>query len=133
LADFLQDGGGLKNLHKQKVGKWGEEIAAEYLSDHGCAVKARNVRTGEGEIDLVVELEGDTRFVEVKSRTSRKFGFPEESITLKKYEHMFSAAECYLGDASSDAKSWHLDVIAIYGKPGSSDIEIEWFRDVEVE
>jgi len=108
-------------------------LACEYLAARGCPVKARNVRTPEGEIDLVAEMDGETRFIEVKSRTSRTFGYPEEAITLTKYEHMSAAAEWYLNSSEARVKNWHLDVIAIFGKPGTAGLEIEWFKDVEVE
>ncbi len=122
----------MKNLYRQKIGKWGEAIASEYLAANGCNILAANVRTSEGEIDLVVELAGETRFVEVKSRTSRKFGYPEESITVVKYEHMVAAAESYLSKLEKSIEDWHLDVVAVYGKPESGIIEVEWFKDVEV-
>ncbi len=125
-------GGFLKNLYKQKIGKWGEAAASEYLVAQGCSIVARNERTPEGEIDLIVKLSGETRFVEVKSRTSHKFGYPEESITLNKYEHMVSAAEWYLSNAAVADGTWHLDVLAVYGNPGSTKIEMKWFKDVEV-
>ena len=129
----MHGGGTLKNLYRQKVGRWGEGVACEYLAAMGCSVKARNVRTPEGEIDLVVEMDGETRFIEVKARTSRKFGYPEEAITLTKYEHMSAAAESYLSGLNAISCPWHLDVIAIFGKPGSTEMEIEWFKDVDVE
>lgn len=123
----------MKNLYKQKIGKWGENAAAEYLIAQGCSLVARNERTPEGEIDLIVELSGETRFVEVKSRTSHKFGYPEESITLNKYEHMVSAAEWFMSNsAATPDGTWHLDVVAVYGNPGSTKIEMKWFKDVEV-
>jgi putative endonuclease len=115
-------GGGLKNLYKQKIGRWGEAAASEYLVAQGCSLVATTVRTPEGEI----------RFVEVKSRTSRKFGYPEESITRNKYEHMYSAAEWYLSNACTAESTWHLDVVAVYGNPDSNNIELKWFKDVEV-
>jgi len=115
----------LKDLYKQKIGRWGEAAASEYLIAQGCSLIARNVRTPEGEIDLIVELVGEIRFVEVKSRTSRKFGYPEESITRNKYEHMNSAAEWYLSNAAAADGTWHLDVVAVYGNPGSNNIELK--------
>jgi putative endonuclease len=123
----------LKNHYRQVVGKWGETAAADYLMRQGCLVKEVNVRTSEGEIDLIVELEGELRFVEVKTRTSNRFGNPEEAITRRKFDHMRRAAESYLAEKTDEAGSWHLDVIAIQGKPGSQNLEFEWFKDVEIE
>ncbi len=51
----------------QKVGQWGEQAAANYLSAKGYEIKARNVRTPYGEIDLIARKDGFTIFVEVKA------------------------------------------------------------------
>lgn len=123
----------MKNRYRQKIGKWGESAAAQFLEQQGCALVALNVRTPEGEIDLIVELDGELRFVEVKTRTTAGFGNPEESITRRKFEHMCSAAERYLVDHEKASGTWHLDVMAINGKPGSTDLNFEWFKDVELE
>ena len=54
----------------QRVGQWGEQAAADYLSAKGYEIMARNVRTPYGEIDLIAQKDGFTIFVEVKARTS---------------------------------------------------------------
>jgi putative endonuclease len=102
--------------HNQRIGKWGEETAAEYLVQKGCEIVGRNVRTPYGEIDIVAR-QGDTIiFVEVKTRTSNTMGLPEESITPRKREHMIACAEHYAAEHEID--NWQIDVISIEGKPG---------------
>lgn len=103
--------------HNQRVGKWGEDTAAEYLTQHGCDILARNVRTPYGEIDIVAQQGDSTLFVEVKTRTSNKMGLPEDSITARKRQHMISAAEHYA--AEHEIGHWQIDVISIEGKPES--------------
>lgn len=122
----------LKNRYRQNIGKWGETAAAQYLEGQGCAVVAVNVRTPEGEIDLIVEQGGELRFVEVKTRTSVGFGNPEESVTRRKFEHMTRAAMKYLSDHELAEGTMHLDVVAVTGKPGASNLIFEWFKDVEI-
>ena len=104
--------------HNQRIGKWGEDTAAEYLTEHGYEIVARNARTPYGEIDIVARLGDVTIFVEVKTRTSNKMGLPEESITARKREHMLAAADHYAAEREID--HWQIDVIAIEGKPGSN-------------
>jgi len=104
----------------QKIGTWGESVAAEYLEKHGCAVIARNVRTPYGEIDIVAEKDGFTIFVEVKTRTSSSLGPPEISVTPRKQEHMLAAAEHYAQENEID--HWQIDVIAVEGKPGKQPV-----------
>lgn len=121
-----------KNLYRQQIGRWGEQFAADYLVDSGFVVLGRNIHTPEGEIDLVVRSGKETRFIEVKTRTSKKFGYPEEAVESRKYDHMQAAAEWFLDQNPGLEEDWHLDVIAILGKPGSKDIEINWIKDAEL-
>ena len=106
--------------HNQRIGKWGEDVAAEYLTQKGCEIIGRNVRTPYGEIDIIAKQGDTTIFVEVKTRTSNKMGLPEESITPKKQEHMIACAENYAAD--NEIEVWQIDVISIEGKPGTEPI-----------
>lgn len=104
--------------HNQRIGKWGEEVATEYLAGRGYEILARNARTPYGEIDIVAKQSEIVIFVEVKTRTSNKMGLPEESINARKRQHMLSAAEHYA--AENEIDHWQIDVISIEGKPGST-------------
>lgn len=113
--------------HNQKIGKWGEEAAAEYLLAKGYQVLEKNARTSAGEIDIVATIEDITVFVEVKARTSRSFGLPEEALTTRKLKHMRAAAEIYAADHEID--TWQCDAIAVEGVPGVPP-RIEHFENV---
>ncbi len=102
----------------QKVGQWGEQVAADYLSVNGYEIIAHNVRTPYGEIDLIAQKDGFTIFVEVKARTSSSLGPPEIAVTPRKQQHMLSCAEHYVQQNEID--HWQIDVIAVEevnGKP----------------
>ncbi len=115
--------------YKQILGAWGESQAAEFLTKNGLQIIAKNFRTSQGEIDLIAK-EGDVLvFVEVKTRSNLKFGFPEEAVTDKKVEHLLAAAETYLLE-NLDVQKWRMDVVAVLGKPGLRIPEIKWFTDV---
>jgi putative endonuclease len=99
--------------HKRSVGLKGEDLAAEYLAGKGYAILERNVRTHYGEIDLVM-MDGDTLvFVEVKTRTSRKYGYPEDAITNQKKIHLLDSAQEYLQVHPEFYRDWRIDVLAI--------------------
>ena len=102
--------------HNQEIGKWGEQAAADYLCQRGYQILDKNARTPFGEIDLVTRLETLTVFVEVKARTTRSFGLPEEAITPRKLAHMRACAEHYA--AGHEIDTWQLDVLAVEGLPG---------------
>jgi putative endonuclease len=113
--------------HNQKIGAWGEQAAAEYLAARGYEIVERNARTPYGEIDLVTRQEGFTVFVEVKARTTRRFGLPEEALTTRKLRHMRAAAGHYAAEHGID--NWQCDALAIEGAPGLEP-KIEHFENV---
>jgi putative endonuclease len=108
------------NLPPQELGSWGEKVAAEFLVEQGYTIVCHNERTPYGEIDLVTQQPQKstpggciTVFVEVKTRRSKTFGYPEESITSSKQEHLISAASHFLQEHPEMDQDWRIDVIAI--------------------
>ena len=95
------------------LGKWGEKVASEYLIKTGYQVLDRNVRTEYGEIDLIAEQGCVLVFVEVKTRQSSTYGYPEESITRLKIDHMIASAEAYLQTIPDYEGDWRIDVVAV--------------------
>jgi putative endonuclease len=69
---------------KDEVGKTGEQLAIKTLQDEGYRVLDRNWRGRSGELDAIA-LDGDTLVcVEVKTRSSLRFGHPAAAVTDKK-------------------------------------------------
>ena len=102
--------------HRQRLGKWGEETVAAYLTERGYPILTRNARTPYGEIDIVTK-EGDiTIFVEVKTLSSSSNFFPEQNVTARKRGHMLACAEHYAAENAID--HWQIDVIAVEGNVG---------------
>jgi putative endonuclease len=107
-------------ISSQELGRRGEKLAADFLSKQGYSILARNVHTPYGELDLVAEQRDTSNpaenlivFVEVKSRRSQSFGYPEDSITANKREHLISAAQHFLQEHPGLGDDWRIDVIAI--------------------
>lgn len=113
----------------QALGRWGETVAAEYLVGKGYHIEARNIRTTYGEIDLLATKEGELVFVEVKTRTTLSYGYPEEAITEKKLVHMIESAENYLQEQTDFKGNWRIDVIAIHKRNGKETPEITHFEN----
>ena len=95
------------------VGKFGEEVASKYLEAKGYKIKERNYRTFLGEIDIVCEYMGNIIFVEVKTRRSDKFGYPEEAVNFIKQQRIIKNALCYLSKYHIWEKNCCFDVILI--------------------
>jgi len=100
-------------VSRRETGILGERLAAEMLTDKGCLIVETNFRCPEGEIDIVA-LDGDCLvFVEVRARRSRRFGTPEESITLRKKERIRAAAARYREQHDDLPELWRIDVVAV--------------------
>jgi putative endonuclease len=103
---------------KTKLGRWGEQAAAEYLETKGFQILDHNVRTPYGEIDLVAEFDQQLVFVEVKTRSSTRFGHPEEAVGEDKITHIIESAQSFLQEQPNPDQDWRIDVVAIVRLPG---------------
>ena len=65
---------------KQMEGKIGEDAAVYYLTRQGYRIICRNFRCIQGEIDIIAKDEDNLVFVEVKTRTSIKYGEAREAV-----------------------------------------------------
>jgi putative endonuclease len=116
--------------YNRRLGKWGEELAESYLTAQGVQVLGRNVYTPHGELDLVGREGAGLVFFEVKTRTNRKFGYPEEAVTARKQQHLTNSALHYMQNHPEESGGWRIDVIAIQktGDP-KNPYQIEWFKN----
>lgn len=96
-----------------EIGKRGEDAAAAYLERIGMQVIERNWRTGRGEIDIIALDGADLVLCEVKTRTSRRTGSPEEAVSPAKQRRLIKLAEAYLAHAGGDPCPVRFDVISI--------------------
>jgi putative endonuclease len=97
---------------KQKLGKWGESVAAVHLEAKGYEILARNWRCSKGEIDLVAQAGQELVFVEVKTRKGRDTGTPEEGLTYQKGKKLMELALLYLAEYDLEA-DWRVDLVAV--------------------
>ena len=104
---------------KDALGRWGEELAARYLSEHGYEVIDRNWRCSQGEIDIVARAEFGTAFIEVKTRSSLAFGHPFEAITDAKLARLHGLAIAWCVAHPGRHGPVRVDVVGIVAEPGS--------------
>ncbi len=112
-------------MNKQLLGARGEEEIRRYLEGKGAAVLDRNWRIKEGEIDLVaLTPDGEIIFVEVKSRTSRKYGDPLEAITPIKAERLQRLALAWLAVHGHWGSPFRIDCAGVlYLSDGRTEID----------
>ena len=100
-------------LEKKTTGKDGEELAVDYLQKKGYRILERNYRFEHGEIDIIADDNGSLVFIEVKTRRSKKFGEPEDAVTLRKRNQLKKTADGYLYQRNIDDRECRFDVLAI--------------------
>lgn len=82
-------------LHNE-LGKEGEELAANWLASQNYTLLHRNWRFGQLEIDIIATKGAFLHFIEVKTRYYTPHGYPEDSVTKKKFKKLQRAADEYL-------------------------------------
>jgi putative endonuclease len=98
---------------RRALGADGEDRAAAWYEARGFSVVARNWRCREGELDLIVRKGRDLVFVEVKARSSDRFGIPAEAVTPAKQRRLRGLAARYLADTGARAGTLRFDVVTI--------------------
>jgi putative endonuclease len=89
------DPGDAARTAAQRAGDAAESLVADRLAASGWTILARNVHVGRHEIDLVAVDPGPPRtlvVIEVRWRTERGFGLPEETIDHRKRVRVRAAA-----------------------------------------
>lgn len=100
-------------MKRKETGDLGEKLAGDFLRERGYILIENNYRCTEGEVDIVARHGNDLVFVEVRTKRSRVFGSPEESITPAKQEKLRTVAVRYLETHENLPESWRIDVVAI--------------------
>ncbi len=82
--------------HHNLTGNLGEEMAVNYFIDKGYNVLHRNWRHSHWEIDIIACYKDKIHFIEVKTRRSNTFGYPEEDVSKRKMKYLMSSAEEFI-------------------------------------
>ena len=96
-----------------KLGILGEKQAKDFLIKNKYKIIKTNYTCPVGEIDIIAKQKDVIVFVEVKTRTSAKFGLPRESVTPFKQNKIRSVATCYLKENMLLNSPVRFDVIDI--------------------
>lgn len=116
--------------HHNITGKLGEEMAVTYLKEKGYTVLHRNWRYGHWEIDIIASFNNILHFIEVKTRRTNTFGFPEDDVSKKKVRFLMSSAEEFLYQYPV-WKIIQFDILSVTLNKGS-DAELFFIEDVSV-
>lgn len=117
-------------LHKQKLGKLGEDLAVSYLQKHGYRVIDRNFKARYGELDIICVKDNVLIFVEVKTRIGRAYGEPEESVTPWKLREVVKTSQYYVVTHQGLPEAERIDVIGIELDEGDKVVSFRHIKSV---
>lgn len=100
-------------MNAKELGRYGEGVALHYLEGRGYQLIERNYNCRYGEIDLVMQQGRELVFVEVKARTSDRFGAPEDAVTRQKIRKLRQVIAAYLQQGAPRHYGLRLDAVAI--------------------
>lgn len=116
---------------RQRLGGFGERVAAHRLESLGMQVIDRNVRVGRAEIDLVARDGEETVVVEVRTRRGAA-GLAAESLTPAKLRRLWHAAMGYAESNGIDPERVRVDVVAVELDGTGTARNVEHFRGVDI-
>ena len=85
-----------KDFYKKLLGRNGEKLASKYLVKNGYKILQTNYVTPFGEADIIAIKDGVIYFVEVKTRSSLKYGTPGQAVNYKKQQKYHEIALYFL-------------------------------------
>ena len=125
----------MKNLNYQ-TGKFGEDLARQYLIKKGYKILTSNFRSRLGEIDIIATKKNTLVFIEVKLKIGEETGQPEEMINHKKVNQIQKMAEIFLQTNPSIGQKfpfWRVDAICIVLDPDRSSKRITHWKNINNE
>ncbi len=115
-------------------GKYGEDTAVNYLIKNKYKIIARNYHFSRyGEVDIIAQDKDTLCFVEVKTRTSDKFGTPLEAVTKTKLDKIRKCASAFISNSELKIKKYRIDAISILlsSKTDTDEPEITHIKNIE--
>ncbi|HHM23488.1 MAG TPA: YraN family protein [Bacteroidetes bacterium] len=109
--------------YRQKLGRKGEELAAEFLQRQGYRILERNYRRYRGEIDLIARDGNCLVFVEVKTVRGQRFGHPILKVDRRKREQLGRIALAYFQEHELFDQESRFDVVTVQFLGGEPVIE----------
>jgi len=100
-------------VNSTQVGKFGEDLAQNFLKKLGYKIIERNFRIRGGEIDIIALDKKTLVYVEVKTRTTRAFGLPEESVGYHKLKFLERASKFYRANRQNLPQLERIDVVSV--------------------
>jgi putative endonuclease len=109
---------------KKELGKKGEEVALRFLKKKGYRIIEKNYVCKMGEMDIIAREKDTLAFIEVKTRTSMRFGPPQLAVNPSKQRQLSKVALNYLNETRLNDVKARFDVVAILLGPVNEEIDL---------
>jgi putative endonuclease len=105
----------MTTLTRAEIGALGEQLAVDHLTSLGLRVLARNWRCRYGELDVIAadDATHTVLFVEVKTRTSDRFGGLAQAVTPAKVRRLRRLAGLWLAGQHGSWAALRIDMIGV--------------------
>ena len=100
-------------MNNKIIGRRGEDIAKRYLIDKKYKILEENFKCKIGEIDIIASDGEYIIFVEVKTRTSTKYGIPCQAVNFYKQRIIGKVASLYLSNNKLYNEMCRFDIVGI--------------------
>jgi putative endonuclease len=121
-------------IYKKTVGQFGEELAQKFLIKKGYTIIDANTKVSFKEIDIVARIKNTVVFVEVKTRTTKKFGEAVDAITDAKTDNLKKAVSMYLEShkypKDCGKNNFRIDLIAVDINIDKKTAKIRFYEDI---
>ena len=108
--------------HHNELGKKGEQFAADFLIKSNYNIVERNYRFDKAEVDIIAQKRDILAIVEVKTRSTKDFGNPQDFVKPKQIKNLVKAVDEYVTVNNLDVEV-RFDIIAIVKEQNEYKIE----------
>jgi putative endonuclease len=109
---------------RQILGKGGEDLACDELTQRGYAILERRYRSRYGEIDIIARDGDVTVFIEVKARGGDTFGGGAAAVTRAKQRTIARVALDYVARHRLHDRPCRFDVVVVDVSGGRPLVEV---------
>lgn len=95
-----------------ELGKEGEKQAVAFLKDKGYKILKTNYRYLKHEVDILAQYKGELIAVEVKTRSTRDFGDPQDFVKPTQIKSIVTAVDAFMEQRDLDLEV-RFDIIAV--------------------
>lgn len=95
-----------------ELGKKGEQLAVDFLLKENYKIIERNYRFDKAEVDIIARKDDILAIIEVKTRSTKDFGDPQDFVKPKQIKNLVKAVNEYVIENNLESEV-RFDIIAV--------------------